>query len=168
MSSPSTLILPCWAALNANFFCRASTYLPTYLPGRQRASGACVCVRLLTQVHVGGLGSLRVRRSLVHGVQQLLLHLRHRVAVEALHRHLRRVLVLRVHAVQRLQGGVRGRYASHTLAGALAARIAGPRRLLTLPTPFCLTAVWGSIEWIITLWINLYGDRPPVKFRVNN
>lgn len=65
---------------------------------------ACACARLLTQVHVGGLGSLGVRRALVHGVQQLLLHLRHRVAVEALHRHLRRVLVLRVHAVQRLQG----------------------------------------------------------------
>lgn len=81
-------------------------YLPTY-----QALGepvVCVrvhvCVRLLTQVHVGGLGSLRVRRALVHGVQQLLLHLRHRVAVQALYRHLLRVLVLRVHTVQRLQG----------------------------------------------------------------
>lgn len=64
----------------------------------------CVSVLpLLTQVHIGGLWSLGVRCSLVHGVQQLLLHLRHRVTVQALHRHLRSVLVLRVHTVQRLQ-----------------------------------------------------------------
>lgn len=98
-------------------------YTPLF-SGPCRTSGMCVCVcthvRLLTQVHVGGLGSLGVRRALVHSVQQFLLHLRHRVAVEALHRHLRRVLVLRVHAVQRLQG-VRGHRVSHTLAGALTA-----------------------------------------------
>ena len=61
----------------------------------------------LTQVHVGGLGSLGVRAALVDGVQQLLLHLHHRVAVQTLDRHLRPVLVLRVHAVQRLEAGQR-------------------------------------------------------------
>lgn len=64
----------------------------------------CESVRpLLTQVHIGRLWSLRIWRALVHGIQQLLLHLRHRVTVQALHRHLGCVLVLRVHTVQRLQ-----------------------------------------------------------------
>lgn len=63
----------------------------------------CVSSPLLTQVHIGRLWSLRIWRALVHGIQQLLLHLRHRVTVQALHRHLGCVLVLRVHTVQRLQ-----------------------------------------------------------------
>lgn len=64
----------------------------------------CVCSRVCvgTQVHIGGLRSLRVRRALVHSIQQLLLHLRHRVAVQRLHRHFGGILVLRVDAVQRL------------------------------------------------------------------
>ncbi len=62
-----------------------------------------MCVPLLTQVHIGGFWSLGVRCALVNSIQQLLLHLRHRVTVQALHRHLRGVLVLWVHTVQRLQ-----------------------------------------------------------------
>lgn len=66
----------------------------------------CACVAalsLITQVHIGGLWSLRVRCALVHSVQQLLLHLCNCVTVQALHRHLGSVLILRVHTVQRLQ-----------------------------------------------------------------
>lgn len=54
----------------------------------------------LTQVHVSSLWSLRVRAALIHSVQQLLLHLSNGVAVQAFDCHLRRILVLRVHAVQ--------------------------------------------------------------------
>lgn len=62
-----------------------------------------MCV-LLTEVHVSSLGSLGVGTAFVHRVQQLLLHLSHRVTVQPLHRHLWGILVLRVHTVQGLEG----------------------------------------------------------------
>ena len=61
----------------------------------------------LTQVHVPSLGPLGVGDALVHGIQQLLLDLRHRVTVQPLYRHLGRVLILGVYAVQGLRMGER-------------------------------------------------------------
>lgn len=68
---------------------------------------------ILTQVHIGGLWSLGVWCAFVHSIQQLLLHLRHCVTVQALHCHLGSVLILWVHTVQRLEGG-EGQRAKHT------------------------------------------------------
>lgn len=54
----------------------------------------------LTQIHVSCFGSLRVRATLIHCVQQLLLHLSDGVTVQAFDRDLGCVLVLWVDAVQ--------------------------------------------------------------------
>lgn len=62
----------------------------------------CVCVVQRTQVHIGGLWSLGIWGAFIYGVQQLFLHLRHCVTVQAFHCDLCGVLVLWVHTVQRL------------------------------------------------------------------
>lgn len=56
----------------------------------------------VTEVHVDGAGPLGVGHVLVHGVQDLLLDLGDGVAVQHLHRDLRAVFIVRVHAVQDL------------------------------------------------------------------
>lgn len=65
--------------------------------------------RSLTEVHVCSPRPQRERHVLVHGIQDLLLHLRNGVTVQHLDRDLWAVLVVRVHAAQRLDHPERGR-----------------------------------------------------------
>lgn len=81
--------------------------LPPWIEAR------CGAFAAVTEVHVDSARPLGVRHVLVNGVQDLLLDLGDGVAVQHLHRNLRAVFIVRVHAVQDLSGRQRGEKIRH-------------------------------------------------------